>query len=218
MTATDARGAIVARIEAAGVVAVIRTSDPSKLAPLFAALADGGVAAIEITTTVPEPFKAIARAARQMPADVLVGAGTVLDPETAKRAVAAGAVFIVSPVASTAIVEAAQALGAAAIPGCFSPTEIWTAWQTGADAVKVFPATSLGPQYVRDLRAPLPQLRLVPTGGVSLENAGAWIRAGAMAVGVGTALVDTAAVARADWTAISRRARHFVDAVAEARR
>lgn len=211
------RAATLARLEAAGVIAVIRTPDPSKLAPLFTALAEGGITAVEITTTVRDPFEAIAQAVRHLPADVVVGAGTVLDAETARRAVGAGATFVVSPVFSMDIVEAAHALGAAAIPGCYSPTEIWTAWRGGADAVKVFPATSLGPQYFKDLRAPLPQVRLLPTGGVSLENAGDWIKAGAVALGVGTALVDAADVERGDWTAIRRRARQLVDAVAEAR-
>lgn len=217
MSPAAATPPVIERIEAAGVVAVIRTPDATKLAPLIDALVDGGVHAIEITTTVPDVIAAIEAMAGRLPPHVILGAGTVLDAGTAVAAVAAGARFVVSPVFSPDVMDAARAVGAAVVPGCFSPTEIWTACRQGADAVKVFPATSLGPQYFKDLRAPMPQLRLIPTGGVSLDNAGAWIKAGAIALGVGTALVETAAVERGDWQAIRARARRFIAAVTEAR-
>jgi 2-dehydro-3-deoxyphosphogluconate aldolase/(4S)-4-hydroxy-2-oxoglutarate aldolase len=131
--------------------------------------------------------------------------------------VGAGARYVVSPVFRPAVIEASHAAGAAAMPGCFSPTEILAAWDAGADVVKVFPATALGPGYFKDVRGPLPHVKLMPTGGVSLENAGDWIRAGAVAVGVGTALVDGKLVAAGDYAAITERARQFVERIARAR-
>ena len=129
-----------------------------------------------------------------MPAGFLFGAGTVLDAETAARVIDAGAQFIVSPVYRRSLIEACHARGVPVTPGCFTPTEILDAWEAGADIVKVFPATALGPGYIKDVRAPLPQVKLMPTGGVTVENAGEWIKAGAVAVGVGTALLDTKAI------------------------
>ncbi len=204
-------------IEAVGVVAVIRLQDPEKLRGVIDALADGGVRALEVTMTVPRAIPLIEQIAPSLPAEFALGAGTVLDPETARAAILAGARFVVGPVLNPAVIDLCHRYDVAVLPGCFSPTEILAAWQAGADIVKVFPATALGPAYFRDLRGPLPQIKLMPTGGVSLENAGAWIAAGAVAIGAGTALVDRKAVESGDHAAITERARRFVDAVRVAR-
>jgi 2-dehydro-3-deoxyphosphogluconate aldolase/(4S)-4-hydroxy-2-oxoglutarate aldolase len=213
----DARAETVARLEACGVVAVIRLQDGSKLRPVVDALADGGVTALEITMTVPRAIALIAEIAPTLPGGFVLGAGTVVDPATAEAAIAAGARFVVGPVFRPAVIETCHRAGAAAMPGCFSPTEILAAWDAGADVVKVFPATALGPGYFKDLRGPLPQLKLMPTGGVTLDNAGDWIRAGAVAIGVGTAMVDAKLVAAGDWAAIAGRAKAFVERVRRAR-
>jgi 2-dehydro-3-deoxyphosphogluconate aldolase/(4S)-4-hydroxy-2-oxoglutarate aldolase len=211
------RAAIVQRIEAAGVVAVIRLADGSALRAVADALAAGGVRALEVTMTVPRAAALIAELARSLPEDFIVGAGTVLDAATAREVIDAGAQFVVSPVFRPAVIEACHARDVAAMPGCFTPTEILDAWETGADIVKVFPATALGPGFFSDIRGPLPQVRLMPTGGVTRENAGDWIRAGAVAIGVGTALVDRRAVAEGRFDLITGTARHFVAAVQQAR-
>jgi len=211
------RAETVARIEACGVVAVIRIQDPSKLKGVVGALASGGVKALEVTMTVPRAIEMIAQLAPTLPEGFVMGAGTVLDAETARAAIDAGARYIVGPVFRPAVIEACHARDVAVMPGCFSPTEILSAWELGADVVKVFPATALGPTFIKDVRGPLPQVKLMPTGGVSLENAGDWIRAGAVAIGVGTAMVDAKLVAAGDFDAIGRRAAQFVDAVRAAR-
>ena len=140
--------------------------------------------------TVPGAVGLIEQLAQALPANVLIGAGTVLDPETARSVILAGARFVVSPVFRPEVIALCHRYDVAAMPGCFTPTEILAAWEAGADVVKVFPATALGPGFFKDLRGPLPQVKLMPTGGVTRENAGDWIRAGACAIGVGTALVD----------------------------
>jgi 2-dehydro-3-deoxyphosphogluconate aldolase / (4S)-4-hydroxy-2-oxoglutarate aldolase len=140
-----------------------------------------------------------------------------MNAETATRVIDAGASFVVSPIFDRPTVDRCKASGVPVMPGCFSPTEIYAAWSAGADVIKVFPATALGATYFKDLRGPMPELRLMPTGGVSVDNAGAWIRAGAIALGVGSALVDPAMVARRDFDALTSRARAFVDAVSGAR-
>ncbi len=213
----DLRADAVRRIEACGVVAVIRLQDGSRLRAVVDALAAGGITALEVTMTVPRAIELIGEIAPALPAGFLIGAGTVVDPETARAAVQAGARYIVSPVFRPAVIEASHAAGAAAMPGCLSPTEILAAWDAGADVVKVFPATALGPAYFKDLRGPLPHVKLMPTGGVSLENAGDWIRAGAVAIGVGGALVDPKLVAAGDYAAITDRAKRFVERVRTAR-
>jgi len=211
------RSDTVGRVEACGVVAVIRLQDPSKLRAVIDALAAGGVKALEVTMTVPRAIELIGEIAPTLPPDFVIGAGTVVDPDTAHAAILAGARFIVGPVLRPAVIDVCHRYDVAVMPGCFSPTEILTAWEAGADVVKVFPATALGPSYFKDIRGPLPQLKLMPTGGVSLENAGDWIRAGAVAIGVGTALVDAKMVAAGDFAAISDRAARFVEAVRAAR-
>lgn len=211
------RAAVVSAIEAIGVVAVVRLDDPGAGAEVARALAEGGVTAIEVTMTVPNAVRLIADLSRSLGDDVIVGAGTVTDAETAREVIAAGARFVVGPVFRPAVIAACHQLDVAVMPGCFSPTEILSAWEAGADVIKVFPATALGPTFFKDLRGPLPQVRLMPTGGVTRGNAGEWIRAGAVAIGVGTALVDKQAVAERRFDTIRTNAAHFVTAVREAR-
>lgn len=217
MTIPATRSQIAAELEAAGVVAVIRIADPSKLGDVVSALIEGGVRALEVTMTVPGAVELIRRTAPTLPDGFLLGAGTVTDAETVARVVDAGAKYIVSPVYRRSVVEAAQARQVASLPGCFSPTEILEAWEAGADIVKVFPATALGPGYLKDLRGPMPHVKLMPTGGVTLDNAGEWIKAGAVAVGVGTSLLDAAAIAANNFPAIADNARRIVANVRRAR-
>ena len=205
------------RIEREGIVAVIRLESAAVLSAVVEALAAGGIRHVEVTMTVPGAIESIRHLAASLPADITIGAGTVVDPETATRAIDAGARFVVSPVFRPALIDVCHARGVPAVPGCYTPTEILNAWDAGADIVKVFPAGGLGPSFVKDVRAPLPQLRLMPTGGVTLENAGDWLRAGAVAVGVGSALVDAQLVAARDFDAITRRAEQIVATVRAAR-
>ncbi|MAQ93705.1 MAG: 2-dehydro-3-deoxyphosphogluconate aldolase [Rhodothermaceae bacterium] len=202
----------VARVAAEQAVAVVRTDSPDAMVELARALLAGGVSCIEITLTVPGALDAIRRVAEELAQDadapeVLIGAGSVLDAHQAEAAIEAGARYVVSPVFKRDIVEAAHSLDAAAMPGCFTPTEILTATEAGADVVKVFPADALGMAFFRGVLAPMPHLRLMPTGGVSLTNADGWVAAGAVAVGVGSALVDKRAVAAGDWATITANAR-----------
>ncbi len=198
-------------------MAVIRLQEPSKLRAVIDALAAGGVRALEITMTVPGAIDLIRAVAPALPKEFIIGAGTILDPETARLAILAGARYVVSPVFNPAILTLCHRYDIAAMPGCFSPTEILAAWEAGADIDKVFPATAVGPGYFKDIHGPLPQVRLMPTGGVTLENTGEWIKAGATAVGVGTALVERQAVDAGDYAAVTAKAARFVEAVAAAR-
>jgi 2-dehydro-3-deoxyphosphogluconate aldolase/(4S)-4-hydroxy-2-oxoglutarate aldolase len=204
-------------IEESGVVAVIRLRDAARLRAVVEALVEGGVVALEVTMTVPGAIGLMSQIAPTLPPGFLLGAGTVLDEETARQAILAGARFVVGPTFKPEVVRLCHRYDVAALPGCLTPTEILTAWETGADIVKVFPSTALGPVYIRDLRGPLPQLRLMPTGGVTLDNAGDWIRAGAVAVGVGTALLDAKAIEAGNYRELTARARRLVAAVREAR-
>src|SRR5688572_1104566 len=213
----NTRDAIVSRIEDAGIVAVIRMKEADKLRAVVDAIAAGGVRTLEVTMTVPGAVELIRQLAPTLPAGFVLGAGTVLDAETVARVADAGARFVVSPVFRPAVIAACHARDVAAMPGCFTPTEILEAWDAGADVVKVFPATALGPSYLKDVRAPLPQVKLMPTGGVTLDNAGEWIRAGAVAVGVGTALLDAKAVAAGDYRTLRANAERIVASVRAAR-
>jgi 2-dehydro-3-deoxyphosphogluconate aldolase/(4S)-4-hydroxy-2-oxoglutarate aldolase len=215
--ATRSRSEIVGEIERLGVVAVIRLQDPASLRGVVDALAEGGVRALEVTMTVPRAIELIGELAPTLPGDFLLGAGTVLDADTAHRAVRAGAQFIVSPVFRPAVIDAGHEDGVPVMPGCFTPTEILSAWEAGADVVKVFPATSVGPSYLKDIKGPLPQVKLMPTGGVSIDNAGDWLRAGAVAVGVGSALLDAKAIAAKQYDVITDGARRIVANVRAAR-
>jgi 2-dehydro-3-deoxyphosphogluconate aldolase/(4S)-4-hydroxy-2-oxoglutarate aldolase len=204
-------------LEAAGVVAVIRLADPAKLRDVIRALADGGLRALEITMTVPGAVDLIRQIAPSLPDGFLIGAGTVTDADTASAVIDAGARYVVSPVFRPAIIAACHRHDVPALPGCFTPTEILAAWDAGADIVKVFPATALGPTYFKDLHGPMPQVKLMPTGGVTLDNAGDWIRAGAVAVGVGSALLDAAAIASGRFEVLTANAERIVASVRRAR-
>jgi 2-dehydro-3-deoxyphosphogluconate aldolase/(4S)-4-hydroxy-2-oxoglutarate aldolase len=211
------RAHVVERIAEAGVVAVIRLKDPDRLRAVVDAIADGGVRALEVTMTVPGAVELIRQLSAAMPAGFLLGAGTVVDADTAARVIDAGAQFVVSPVFRPAVIEACHERAVPAMPGCFTPTEILDAWEAGADVVKVFPATALGPGYLKDVRGPLPDVKLMPTGGVTLDNAGDWIRAGAVAVGVGTALLDARAIAAGEYSVLRANAERIVANVRAAR-
>ena len=212
------RSEITQAIESLGVIAVIRLQDPARLRAVIDAIAAGGVRAIEVTMTVPRAVDMIREIAPGLPADIWFGAGTVLDSDTATRVIDAGARFVVSPVFRRDVINACHAREVPAMPGCLTPTEILDAWEAGADIVKVFPATTCGPGYLKDVRAPLPYVKLMPTGGVTLDNAGDWIRAGAVAVGVGSALLDSAAIAAGNYSILEANARRIVASVAAARK
>ena len=211
------RQEVVQQIKAGGVVAIIRMKDAAKLRRVVDAIADGGVRAIEVTMTVPGAVELIATLARSLPPEILLGAGTVTDADTARAVIDAGARYVVSPVFRREVIAACHERDVAAAPGCFTPTEILDAFDFGADVIKVFPATALGPQFIKDVRAPLPHVPLMPTGGVSLDNAGDWIRAGAVAVGVGSALLDTKAIEEGRFDVLTNNARRIVASVASAR-
>ena len=211
------RAEIVRQIEQLGVVAVIRLRDPGKLRAVVDALMAGGVKALEVTMTVPGAVDLIRGLAPTLPEGFLLGAGTVLNATIAHAVIGAGAQFVISPVFRRDMIGACHDHDVPALPGCFTPTEILEAHDAGADIVKVFPATTLGPQYIKDVRAPLPQVKLMPTGGVSPENAGEWIRAGAVAVAAGSQVLDTKAIESGRFEVITENARRIVANVARAR-
>ena len=200
---------IVNQILREGVVAILRLDDEKVVMPLVDALAAGGVHAIEITMGTPGVLRHIEKIAAEKP-DVLIGVGSVLDAETARMALLAGAKFIVTPVSKREIIEMAHRYDAPVFSGAFTPGEILTAFEQGADVVKVFPAEVLGIPYLKAVLAPMPQLRLMPTGGVTADNVGDWFKAGACAVGIGSALLDKKALAAGDFTALTAKANEFV--------
>src|SRR3954466_14980089 len=180
------------RVLDCGVVAVVRSPDSQQLVEACRALADGGVTVVEITMTVPDALDVV-RAVRKALGDrVLLGAGTILDPETARAAFLAGAEYIVSPTLNLDVIKLCRRYDKVVMPGAFTPTEILTAWEAGADIVKVFPADIGGPSYLKALHGPLPQIRLMPTGGVDLSTAAAFLKAGACCLGIGSSLVEPA--------------------------
>jgi 2-dehydro-3-deoxyphosphogluconate aldolase / (4S)-4-hydroxy-2-oxoglutarate aldolase len=205
------------KVADAGVVAVIRANSKDQLIGITEALLAGGVPAIEVTMSTPKAIAGIEMLADRFGDTAVIGVGTVIDAATAQDAIAAGAQFVVSPVFDEEIVATARRYGKIVIPGAFTPTEILRAWSAGADVVKVFPSTGLGPQFFKDILAPLPQLRLTPTGGVDLKNVGEWIKAGAVFVGAGSSLVSKDALSKNDWTSITTNAKAFVEAIRAAR-
>ena len=209
---------VLATIREVGLVPVIRAESPEAAGRAIDAIRAGGVPILEITMTVPGAVGLIEDMARKYGDDAVVGAGTVLDPETARACILAGARFVVSPSLNLETIACCRRYGVAVLPGALTPTEVVAAWQAGADMVKVFPAGALGgASYIKALKAPLPQIDLVPTGGVSLKTAADFIKAGATALGVGADLVDTQALAAGQAGEITRKAREFVELVKAAR-
>lgn len=208
----------VARLREVGIIPIIRASSAEVALPVAEALLQAGLPIVEITLTVPNAIDAIRAVATRFAGKVLIGAGTVTDAETTRRAVDAGAEFIVSPCFVSDVVEAAHNVDVAVLPGALTPGEVFEAFRSGADMVKVFPVQSVGgAAYLRALRGPFPDIPLVPTGGVSLENIGEMFRAGAAAVGVGSELISQDALARGDYAAIGTLAKQFLAAVRKAR-
>ncbi len=200
-----------------GVIAVVRMQEKADLRAAARALAAGGVGAVEITLTTPGAIDAIGELVADGEPGCVVGAGTVLDQAAARSVMEAGARFVVSPTLNSAVIRLCRERDIPCVPGAFTPTEILEAWRAGAPLVKLFPAAAVGPGYLRDVLAPLPFVRLVPSGGVTLENAADWIRAGAAAISVGSALVSPALVAGESTAELTARARSFVECVARAR-
>ena len=209
--------AVIERLTTTGIIPVIRAQSADEAAAVIAAIQKGGVSVLEITMTVPGAVELIRDVARRA-TDALVGAGTVLDSAAARACIDAGARFVVSPALDVATIETCREAGIAVLPGALTPTEVVTAWNAGADLVKVFPANALGgASYIKSLKAPLPQIALVPTGGVNLQTAKDFIKAGAAALGVGADLVDLQALRRGEAELITERARQFLALVREAR-
>jgi len=209
---------VLARIREVGLVPVVRAQSAEEAATAIDAIRKGGVPILEITMTVPGAVALIESLSRRFGDDALVGAGTVLDPETARAVILAGARFVVSPSLNVETIACCRRYGIAVMPGALTPTEVVTAWQAGADMVKVFPAGNVGgASYIKALKAPLPQVDLIPTGGVSLKTAADFIKAGASALGVGADLVDLKAVREGRAAELTERARQFVEIVRQAR-
>jgi 2-dehydro-3-deoxyphosphogluconate aldolase/(4S)-4-hydroxy-2-oxoglutarate aldolase len=209
---------VLNRMISEGLVPVIRVTSASEAIDVSDAIKEGGVSFIEITMSVPGAIDVIKELTKKYKDEIIMGAGTVLDTETGRAALLAGAQFIVSPILNLDLVRLAHRYSALVIPGTMTPTEILTAWNEGADMVKVFPAAQLGgPEYIKAIRGPLPQVLLVPTGGVNLQNAGAFIKAGAAALGVGGELVDKKAIQEKKFNIITENTKAFLKAIREAR-
>lgn len=208
---------ILQRLTDPGIIAVIRARRASQVVPLSRALMAGGVRAIEVTMTTPDALEAIQAAVTELGPEAVVGVGTVLDEVTCTAAIEAGAEFVVSPIAQASLVPIAHAAGRPVMLGAYTPTEAQRVHEAGADFVKLFPADNLGPAYVKALRAPLPHLRIVPTGGVDEQTLGAFLQAGCAAVGAGSSLVPAQVLADENWEELTRRAQRFCAAAASAR-
>jgi 2-dehydro-3-deoxyphosphogluconate aldolase / (4S)-4-hydroxy-2-oxoglutarate aldolase len=209
---------VLTALRQSGVVAVIRTENPTDLVGVARALAAGGVKFIEITLTVPGALEIIRDAVAQLKdTDAVIGAGTVLDAATARAAILAGAQYIVSPAFDAETVKLCNTYGVVVMPGALTPNEIFHAWKGGADVVKVFPATIGGPGYIKAVKEPLPQIEILPTGGIDFETAAAYVKAGAIAVGSGGSLVNKALIAAKNYAQITENAKRFSQVVREAR-
>lgn len=198
------------QIAAERLIAIVRLNSATHLHDVVHALVDGGITLVEVTMTVPGALNGIERLAASLPAAVIIGAGTVTDPSTAIAAIEAGASFVVSPVCRTDLIETCHARDAVMMPGCLTPTEILAAADAGADFVKVFPASAVRPSFIRDVKGPFPGVRLVPTGGIGVDEVTQWLAAGASAVGIGGALLDPEAIAAGRFRALSDVAQRLV--------
>ncbi len=205
------------RVLDSGIVAVVRSPDSEQLVDVARALADGGVNVVEITMSVPNALDVLRRVRQALGDRLLLGAGTILDPETARAALLAGAEYIVAPTLNLEVIRLCRRYDKLVMPGAFTPTEILTAWEAGADIVKVFPADVVGPAFFKALRGPLPQIRLMPTGGVDLTTAADFLRAGACCLGVGSQLVEPKTVAERNFERIRELARQYVAIVQQVR-
>lgn len=200
-----------------GVIAVLRTDSPGQLVSTASALAEGGIVSVEVTMTTPGALDVVREAVEELKENAIIGVGSVLDAQTARAAILAGAEFVVSPILDPEMILLVNRYGKVSIPGAFTPTEILEAWEAGADAVKIFPASVGGPDYLKAIKGPLPQVKLVPTGGVTLENAGEFIQAGAEMIAAGGNLAPPKEIKAGQFDAITDRARKYVEAVAAAR-
>lgn len=207
----------LALLRATGVVAIMRAKSSDQLLAAADAIKAGGVNAVEVTMTTPGALDVIRQAVARFGSSVLFGAGTVLDSESARAAILAGAQFVVSPSLNLSTIKLCARYAVPVMPGAYSPTEVLTAWEAGADIVKVFPASVGGPEYIKALRAPLPQIRLMPVGGVDLDTTAAFVRAGADVVAVGSALVEQKLLDARDFDTITDRARRFCEEVKKGR-
>ena len=205
------------RIENSGIVAIIRTDDASDLTSVVDAIRAGGVDIIEVTMTTPGALDVISGVSKTYGNQVLIGAGSVLDTETARMAILSGAEFIVSPATKSSVIDLCNRYGKVVMPGAFTATEILTAWELGADYVKVFPADVSGASYIRSIKAPLPQVQIIPTGGISLDNAADFIAAGATALGVGSTLVNDKIISEKRFSELKETASQLVKVVKETR-
>jgi len=208
---------ILKKMKDSGVVGVIRTKSSKKLLKVAKAIKEGGVNCIEVAMTTPNALSVIEEVSKQLD-DVLIGAGTVLDPETARSAILAGAEYLVSPTTDLEMIKLCNRYDKVVAPGAFTPTEIMEAWEAGADIVKVFPASRLGPKFISDVKSPLPQVSLMPTGGVSKDNASEFIEAGADVLCVGSALLDREAMADEDYNVLTENAKELIEAVERGRK
>lgn len=209
---------VLSFIKDVGIVPVVRTSSAESAVRAIEAIYAGGIRAAEITMTVPGAVKALETVADQFGDKIVLGAGTVLDPESARISMLAGAEFFVTPSLKLATIEMVKRYGKVVMPGALTPTEVLTAWEAGADIVKVFPCGNVGgPKYIKALKAPFPQIEMIPTGGVNLETAGEFLKAGACAVAVGAELVDAKTIQEGRYEVFEERARKFLQVIAAAR-
>ncbi len=211
-----AKADILARLKAEKVIALIRADSSTSLLDCARALSAGGLNCIELTMTTPNALELCAQVTRELP-QVLLGLGTVLDAETARAGIAAGAKFIVTPCVRPTVIAACQEAGVPVLGGALTPTEVYTSWELGVDVVKIFPAEYFGPAYIKSVKAPFPKILVMPTGGVTPETVGEFLKNGAFATAAGSALVSAAALKAGDWAAITARAKEFVAAAAAAK-